>query len=240
MKYLANNEHKIKCERSFKLIDIRHLISDITDQSARYDILENERRDNPVDDHLRQYLTLPSISIYNNTQANHNNTYQYGKRDNFVGDQVRGNKIGVQNNKLPEPALPVSAANPSAPTLFISYARKDGSLAAQRLRTELTSAGFTIWQDTQDMQGGKEWKAQLRTILKQVDTVLVLMTPAAVASKYVEWEWDTAQSFEKTVIPIKISDCDVPDELQRLHYRDLSTQANYSNTLMTIVRDLRH
>lgn len=122
--------------------------------------------------------------------------------------------------------------------VFLSYARADGAEAAARLRAELSRSGFTLWQDTENMQGGQAWKDQLRSALKQVDAVLVLMTPQAAVSKYVEWEWEMALMADKRVIPLLIADCDVPAELSRLHYHNLSTEREYILGLMALVRDL--
>lgn len=122
--------------------------------------------------------------------------------------------------------------------LFLSYARADGKLAATRLRAELERVGFQIWRDLEDMQGGQSWKDQLREALRSVKVVVVLLTPAAIASKYVEWEWGTAQTLEKRVIPLLISPCDVPDELSRLHYHNLSTEQEYTLGFAALIRDL--
>lgn len=124
------------------------------------------------------------------------------------------------------------------PSIFLSYARADGQDAAKRLRSELEQAGFQIWRDIEDMQGGQAWKDQLRQALRTVDVVIVLLTPAAVASKYVEWEWENALTLEKRVIPLLRLPCEVPEELQRLHYHNLSTDQNYVFGFASLVRDL--
>ncbi len=123
-------------------------------------------------------------------------------------------------------------------TIFLSYARADGQPAALRLRSELERAGFSIWRDIEDMQGGQVLKDQLRQAIRTVDTMIVLLTPAAIASKYVEWEWETAITLGKKVIPLLILPCDIPDELQCLHYHDFSTEQEYSLGLLALIRDL--
>lgn len=122
--------------------------------------------------------------------------------------------------------------------VFLSYARADGAGAATRLREELSRSGFTVWQDTENMQGGQAWKEQLRTALRQVDAVLVLLTPGAVSSRYVTWEWEMAQMVEKPVMPLLVTNCDVPDDLGRLHYHDFSAESGYTLGLMSLMRDL--
>ncbi len=123
--------------------------------------------------------------------------------------------------------------------VFLSYARADGAGAATRLREELSRSGFTVWQDTENMQGGQAWKEQLRAALRQVDAVLVLLTPGAVNSKYVIWEWEMAQMVEKPVIPLLVTVCDIPDELGRLHYHNFSAESGYTLGLMSLMRDLK-
>jgi hypothetical protein len=122
--------------------------------------------------------------------------------------------------------------------VFLSYARSDGLAAAKKLRAELTSMGFQVWRDVEELQGGLAWKKQLFQALGQVDVVLVLLTPAAAASQPVTWEWDIALTKEKRVIPLLIAACDVPAELKRLHYHDLSAETVYTLGLAHLARDL--
>ncbi|MDX2212730.1 MAG: TIR domain-containing protein [Oculatellaceae cyanobacterium bins.114] len=122
--------------------------------------------------------------------------------------------------------------------VFLSYARADGKPAATRLRGELERVGFQIWRDIEDMQGGQSWKDQLREALRTVQVVVVLLTPAAVASKYVEWEWETALTLDKRVIPLLLMPCDVPSDLSRLHYHNLSTDQEYTLGFAALIRDL--
>jgi len=122
--------------------------------------------------------------------------------------------------------------------ILISYARADSLGASARLRSELQQAGYEVWRDIEEMRGGKDWKEQLRQAIVAVDAVIVLLTPAAVASKYVLWECDTAQTLDKFVVGLLIQACDVPDELSRLHYHDLSVAEKYVVGFANLIRDL--
>jgi len=122
--------------------------------------------------------------------------------------------------------------------IFLSYARKDGAAAAARLRTELERAGFTVWRDIEEMRGGQAWKEQLRAALRAVEAVLVLLTPGAVESQYVTWEWENALTLQKKVIPLLILPCAPPEELDRLHYHDLSQPDTYTIGFAALLRDL--
>jgi len=122
--------------------------------------------------------------------------------------------------------------------ILISYARADGLAASARLRAELQQAGHDVWRDIEEMRGGKDWKEQLRQAIGAVDAVVVLLTPAAVASKYVLWECDTAQTLGKFMVGVLIESCTVPDELSRLHYHDLSVAKKYVVGFAHLIRDL--
>jgi len=122
--------------------------------------------------------------------------------------------------------------------IFLSYARRDGSGPASRLRTELTQAGFNVWRDVEEMHGGKSWKEQLRGALRNIDVLLILLTPAAVESHMVTWEWENALTLERKVIPLLLINCKIPPDLAQLHYHDLSTSEKYSTSLMALMRDL--
>lgn len=122
--------------------------------------------------------------------------------------------------------------------VFISYARADGASAAAQLRAQLMRAGYTVWRDIEDMQGGLEWVEQLRAALREVDAVIVLLTPSSAASKWVGREWDNALALRKRVIPLLIQDCDIPDELRRLQYHTMATPEDYILGFAALVRDL--
>ena len=41
--------------------------------------------------------------------------------------------------------------------IFVSYARKDGSDLALRLRGDLIAHGYDVWLDTAEIEGGTSW-----------------------------------------------------------------------------------
>src|SRR5262245_49056073 len=106
--------------------------------------------------------------------------------------------------------------------VFLSYAHADSSKAAARLREELKLASFDVWRDIEDMQGGESWREQLRNALYEVDVVIVLLTPAAVASPHVIEEWKAARLLKKPIFPALISPCKIPDEFLDIHYHNLN------------------
>lgn len=108
--------------------------------------------------------------------------------------------------------------------ILISYARKDGQTIAQKLHRRLERMGYEVWQDVEDLRAGESWQAQLGEAIGAVDVVLVVCTPAAMASKYVEWEWTTGLFVaKKTIIPILGLPATLSPELGRLQYCDMSS-----------------
>ncbi len=202
MKYIGDHQYDIDCRKSYKKVDVRRLMSDVSDRAARYDIEEGGRGYGQIDKQFKGYYTQPPA--------------------------VQREKI------LADVTVPESKKN-----IFLSYARADGTAAAKRFRDEVGAAGFSVWQDITDMEGGKEWKAQLRKALREVNAVVVLLTPGAVASTYVEWELEMARMVEKKIVPVLISACEIPDEIERVHYRDLSNGDTYNNELLYVIKDLR-
>src|SRR5271165_7471836 len=53
------------------------------------------------------------------------------------------------------------------PRVFISYARKDGATLAQRLQSDLANKGFNAWLDTQRIESGRVWSAEIE---HEIDT----------------------------------------------------------------------
>ncbi|HML22179.1 MAG TPA: toll/interleukin-1 receptor domain-containing protein [Aggregatilinea sp.] len=123
--------------------------------------------------------------------------------------------------------------------LLISYAHADSSKAATELNWRLRQIGYKVWRDIESLRAGRTWQQQLGDAIRTSDVLLVLLSPAAVLSKYVEWEWTTALFvFRKPVIPILILQCDIPAELSRLQYRDFSQADKQNDEYDLLIRDL--
>jgi len=96
---------------------------------------------------------------------------------------------------------------------MLSYSREDGVTVCDYFEQCLREAEFWVWRDLNDVPGGADWRAAARETIRTVDVVLVFLTPAAVISESVRWEWETALSLSKRVVPLLISDCRIPPEL---------------------------
>jgi hypothetical protein len=106
--------------------------------------------------------------------------------------------------------------------VFLSYARNDGAEACDFFDRALSQAEFHIWRDLADIAGGADWRVEAREAIRSVDIVLLFLTPGAVASENMKWEWNTALDLGKRVVPLVIQDCSLPAELAgNRNHRDL-------------------
>jgi WD40 repeat protein len=98
----------------------------------------------------------------------------------------------------------------ASPRVFLSYARKDGEEFATALRSRLADEApdITIWQDRAQMEGGVGWWAQIEAALDRVKFLVIVMTPAAMASEITRREWRGARQRGLVVYPVK----GVPDD----------------------------
>lgn len=73
--------------------------------------------------------------------------------------------------------------------VFVSYAAPDQATA--RIVVEaLHSHGLETWSD-RDLTVGSKWATEIMAALESSDAVLVLVTPASLASNWVSQEWST-------------------------------------------------
>jgi hypothetical protein len=91
------------------------------------------------------------------------------------------------------------------PEVFLSYARADGELQAADLRQRLAQEApdIVVKYDRLFLEGGRDWWRQVAEAIKDVHFLLLLMTPAALASGNVEKEWRHARQRVSASIPSK-------------------------------------
>ena len=104
-------------------------------------------------------------------------------------------------------------------TAFVSYSREDLEFAL-RLAKDLKAKGAKVWMDKLDIRPGQRWEAEVETALDGCLRMLVILSPASIASKNVLAEAGFAIDEGKEVIPVLYRDCKVPFRLRPLQYAD--------------------
>lgn len=75
--------------------------------------------------------------------------------------------------------------------VFLSHAERDDKLA-QALRAELEKGGFEVWDAEARLTPGDNWALEQGKALKDAAAMVVLLSPAALASDRVKREIDYA------------------------------------------------
>ena len=128
------------------------------------------------------------------------------------------------------------------PRIFISYARADGSALAEELVVGLEIAGFEPYLDRRDIAAAEDWEARLGGLIQSADTVVFILSPAAVKSDRCAWEVDRATELGKQVIPVEdkpVPEAEVPERLRRLNYIFFREGQSFARPLADLARALR-
>jgi formylglycine-generating enzyme required for sulfatase activity len=100
-----------------------------------------------------------------------------------------------------------------AEQVFISYATEDEQFA-HRLADDLQRLGVRVWIAPESIRPGESWVSAIERGLRESSHVVVLLTPAALESKWVKKETDVAIAQERKgriqVIPLDLKRCKVP------------------------------
>lgn len=116
--------------------------------------------------------------------------------------------------------------------IFVSYARTDGEFAL-RLARDLRSANVDIWMDQLDIGAGDIWDRAVEDALQKCKGLLVILSPAAVASRSVMDEVSFAMEEGKKVIPVLYQTCEIPFRLRRVQRTDCAS--DYSVGLSKLI-----
>lgn len=124
--------------------------------------------------------------------------------------------------------------------VFISYARTDLAFADQ-LVAALKERGFEAFIDRGDIAPGEPWSKRLEELIATADTVIFVLSPAAVASKSCEREVAFAASLNKRFIPIvcqRVSASQVPEQLREPNWIFFDDPAAFEESVAKLAQAL--
>jgi hypothetical protein len=101
--------------------------------------------------------------------------------------------------------------------IFISYSRKDIDFV-RKLAGDLEKAGYDVWWDISDLQGGDDWVRGIPDAISSSQFVLVVLTPTSIESEWVRKEYTQALSLRKKVIPLMLVPSSVPFSLNTINF----------------------
>lgn len=117
--------------------------------------------------------------------------------------------------------------------VFLSHASEDRE-TLEKIYESLTRSGLTVWTNWRDIQTGIDFKAAINSGIEKTDTVVYLISPAALASTWCRHEIDYALSLNKRVIPVLIEPVDLdtlPIPLRHLQFIDLTDNLDEADYL---------
>jgi HJR/Mrr/RecB family endonuclease len=111
--------------------------------------------------------------------------------------------------------------------VFLSYAQADKE-TARYIADALKRSGVSTLFDEWELQLGDSIIQHIERAVESSDFVLVLLSPAAVKSHWIQQEWSAAFSKELNdrairILPVLIADCDIPQLFATRVYLDLRT-----------------
>ena|SRR2546423_643839 len=99
--------------------------------------------------------------------------------------------------------------------VYVSHTEKDAPLA-RKVVSALRESGFDVWASTEEFLLGENWAEKTAQALKESDAMVVLLTPDALASRWVEAEIFYAlgqAAYAHRVIPVFVGDREqIPEE----------------------------
>ena len=104
---------------------------------------------------------------------------------------------------------------------FVCYAHDDADFA-RALTRAMTEHGLSMWLDI-DIVPGADWDRTIDERLRECATVLIVLSPAAVASAEVRGELRAALTLDKPIVPLLYQPCEIPRQLQNVQYLDFTT-----------------
>jgi hypothetical protein len=100
--------------------------------------------------------------------------------------------------------------------VFISYSRKNGDFA-EIVSARIANAGFSSWMDLVGIRAGEDWRQEIDQAIRDSLALILIVTPAAMDSSYVSYEWAFALGAGLTVIPLLLEPTEIHARLAALH-----------------------
>lgn len=96
--------------------------------------------------------------------------------------------------------------------VFISYAHSDED-EVRSLVKALRENNVTGWLDSADIAAGESISSSVRAALKRSKVVIVLLSPRALHSEWVQFEIGAAEALEKKIITVILSGDHLEEQL---------------------------
>lgn len=131
-------------------------------------------------------------------------------------------------------------------SVFICHASEDHA-TAQFIYNELKTSGFKPWLDSESLSPGEQWNDEIERQLCCAHYVLIINSISlnkklqGYVNKEIKLALERSDQFRRPlifVVPVRIDNSDILDELESFHYVDLTNKNNIKKLVDTLKRDL--
>jgi len=135
---------------------------------------------------------------------------------------------------MPEPKRPLK--------VFLCHAHADRD-PVRALYTRLTNDGVDAWLDKEKLLGGADWEYEIRNAVRESDVVIVChsaqFNQRGFRQKEVKIALEEAELLPKGeifIIPVRLEECEVLEDLKRWHWVDLFESDGYEMLMRALRR----
>ncbi|RPJ24572.1 MAG: TIR domain-containing protein [Chloroflexi bacterium] len=109
--------------------------------------------------------------------------------------------------------------------IFLSYSHLDSNIALE-LREKFLASGLTCFMAEKSLEVGDQWINQVREAIRESETILILITPRSVSSKWVYMEVGAAWMENKKIIPLTqfVDISGLPELIKNLQAKSIETE----------------
>lgn len=131
--------------------------------------------------------------------------------------------------------------------IFISYAREDQG-RAREIHQRLVERGYKPWLDEEDLLPGQDFRLVIEKSLTSSDFVIICLSKSSVAKRSffqreIKYALDKLQEMRPEdifVIPARLDDCQMPDELKNRHWVNLFEDRGWEKLFKAIEIESRN
>lgn len=125
-------------------------------------------------------------------------------------------------------------------TVFLSYSTKDHYFA-ELAEIKLTEAGITLWRDQGQLRAGHDWRTGIEIGITESIAVIVALSQNSANSSYVTFEWAYGLGKSKTIVPLRLEECQIHPRLETIQYLDFSLPGSLPwNMLIERIREIEN
>jgi hypothetical protein len=130
--------------------------------------------------------------------------------------------------------------------IFLCHASEDKAQVREVYHRLRAIDGFEPWLDEENLLPGQDWDYEVKRALKTSDFILIFLSCTSVAKRgYVQREmklaldvWQELPEGTIHTIPVRLDDCDVPEQFRRYHWTNLFAPNGFDRIVRAIRAEL--